>query len=154
MYITPLEARDLALSTSDGHTARLRSLVTKLAQREGTSAADILIGLRDDFNQTLAHTACKAGQIASIQTLADLLHTRANKTLFFNLSNRFTGDRPVHTAMRLGYVSVLKVLVTHGADPTATNRFGDTVEDYLGDFEEGEVRGVVEGYLRGLTGGS
>lgn len=50
--------------------------------------------------------------------------------------------------MRHGYVSVLKVLVANGADPTAMNRFGDTVEDYLGDFEAGEVRGIVEGYLR------
>lgn len=69
------------------------------------------------------------------------------------MPNRFSGDRPVHTAMRHGYLEVLKVLVRHGADPTLPNRFGDKVMDYPGDhYEQDEVRSIVEGYGKGGKG--
>lgn len=82
----------------------------------------------------------------SIKTLAELLGSRENKIIYFNLANRFSGDRPVHTAMRHGHLALLKVLVANGADPTATNRFGDMIVDYLGDFEPEEVQRVVDEY--------
>lgn len=62
------------------------------------------------------------------------------------MANRFTGDRPVHTAMRFGYLDVLRALVAHGADPTAKNRFGDTVLDYPGDYEMDEAKNIVDEY--------
>lgn len=68
------------------------------------------------------------------------------KTIYFNMANRFTGDRPVHTAMRHGYLDVFKSLVRHGADPTITNRFGDRVVDYPGDYELEEVQAIVDEY--------
>lgn len=68
------------------------------------------------------------------------------------MPNRFSGDRPVHTAMRHGYLEVLKVLVRHGADPTLPNRFGDKVMDYPGDYEQEEVRRIVEGFGKMVEG--
>lgn len=82
----------------------------------------------------------------SIEALAELLENAENKEAYFNTANRFTGDRPVHTAMRHGFLGVLEVLVAHGADPTATNSFGDRVVDYLGDFEPEQVQRVVDEY--------
>lgn len=62
------------------------------------------------------------------------------------MANRFSGDRPVHTAMRHGFLGVFKALVTNGADPLVKNRFGDMVVDYLGDFEQEEVLSFVEAH--------
>jgi ankyrin repeat protein len=62
------------------------------------------------------------------------------------MANRFSGDRPVHTAMRHGHLGVLKVLIANGADPTVKNHFGDKVGDYLGDFEPDEVHKLVDEY--------
>ena len=62
------------------------------------------------------------------------------------MANRFTGDRPVHTAMREGHLEVFRALVGHGADPLIKNRFGDSVEDYLGDFEGAEVQKIIDAY--------
>lgn len=73
------------------------------------------------------------------------------KAVFFNMANRFTGDRPVHTAMRHGYFDVFKALVNHGADPTAKNRFGDAVTDYVGDYEQEEVQAIVNGYIQKMS---
>jgi ankyrin repeat protein len=70
------------------------------------------------------------------------------------MANRFSGDRPVHTAMRHGFLDVFKALVAHGADPTVKNRFGDMISDYLGDFEPEEVQRVVEEYRQRVGGGT
>ncbi len=83
----------------------------------------------------------------SIEALAELLDTKENGVAYFNMANRFSGDRPVHTAMRHGFLGVLDSLLANGADPLATNRFGDMVVDYLGDFEQEEVLGLVEKYV-------
>jgi ankyrin repeat protein len=85
-------------------------------------------------------------QTGSIEVLAELLGTEENKAVYFNMANRFSGDRPVHTAMRHGFLDVFKALVANGADPTVKNRFGDTVLDYPGDFEPDEVQRVVDEY--------
>lgn len=84
---------------------------------------------------------------ASIEKLAELLGTEDAKTTFFNLADRFTGDRPVHTALRQGFFEVFRVLVSHGADPTEKNRCGDSVLDYPGDFEPQEVQQVIDEYM-------
>jgi len=68
------------------------------------------------------------------------------KVVFFNMANRFSGDRPVHTAMRHGYLDVFKALVNNGADPTVKNRFGDVVTDYPGDYEQEEVQAIIDKY--------
>ncbi len=83
----------------------------------------------------------------SIETLAELLSTEENKTAYFNIANRFSGDRPAHTAMRHGFLGVLRALLANGADPMAKNRFGDMVVDYLGDFEPEEVLSVIEEHV-------
>ncbi|KAK0716835.1 hypothetical protein B0T26DRAFT_707430 [Lasiosphaeria miniovina] len=101
---------------------------------------------KDDFQQTAAHIAAKSGQTRSIDALAELCGTPAHRQEYFNMANRFTGDRPVHTAMRHGYLDVLKALVRHGADPTVKNRYGDRVVDYPGDYEAEEVQKVVDDY--------
>jgi ankyrin repeat protein len=84
--------------------------------------------------------------VGSIETLAELLGSTENKSTYFNLQNRFSGDRPVHTAMRHGFLATFKALVANGADPTAKNRFGDSVTDFLGDFEPEEVQSIVDQY--------
>lgn len=85
-------------------------------------------------------------QTESIDTLSDLLDDNEKRAIYFNMANRFSGDRPIHTAMRHGYLDAFKALVNHGADPTLENRFGDVVEDYPGDFEPEEVSRIVEEY--------
>ncbi len=50
--------------------------------------------------------------------------------------------------MRHGYLAVFKVLVLYGADPTVSNRFGDKVVDYEGDFEPDEVQSIIDDYLK------
>jgi hypothetical protein len=87
----------------------------------------------------------------SIETLAELLGSRQNRAIYFGMANRFSGDRPVHTAMRHGHLGVLKLLVANGADPTVKNRFGDMVVDYLGDFEPEEVHRLVDEYKSKVT---
>lgn len=52
--------------------------------------------------------------------------------------------------MRHGFLDVFKALVANGADPTAKNRFGDTVADYPGDFEPEEVQQVLDEYRAGM----
>ncbi|KAK3345905.1 hypothetical protein B0T25DRAFT_624582 [Lasiosphaeria hispida] len=131
MAITDAESRHISVLAGEGDLPKLRAA--------------------DDYHQTAAHIAAKGGQARSIETLADILDTDEKKTVFFNMPNRFSGDRPVHTAMRHGYLEVLKVLVRHGADPTLPNRFGDKVMDYPGDYEQDEVRGIVEGFGKGGT---
>jgi hypothetical protein len=84
--------------------------------------------------------------IGSIEVLAELVDDEDKKVIYFNMANRFTFDRPVHTAMRHGYLDVLKALVKHGADPTVKNRFGDAVVDYQGDYEPEEVQRVIDEY--------
>ena len=167
MQIKPHEAHHIAVLAGQGETAKLKEAVNELAQRETASPAGILIACKDDFQQTAAHIAAKSGQTSnyslpfhhshgelqlttsgkeSILTLAELLESDDKKSTYFNMANRFTGDRPVHTAMRHGYLDVLKALVSNGADPTAKNRFGDMVVDYPGDYEPEEVQRVVEEY--------
>ncbi len=63
------------------------------------------------------------------------------------MANRFSGDCPVHSAMRHGFLGAFKALVANGADPTAKNRFGDLVVDYLGDFGQEEVLQIVEEHV-------
>ncbi|KAK4224899.1 hypothetical protein QBC38DRAFT_369899 [Podospora fimiseda] len=144
MQIKPQEAHHIAVLAGQGEIAKLKTAVHELAGREEATPGDIIIACKDDFQQTAAHIAAKSGQTKSILALADLLETEERKTIYFNMANRFTGDRPVHTAMRHGYLDVFKTLVQNGADPTVKNRFGDKVEDYPGDFEVEEVQRVVE----------
>ncbi|KAK4161239.1 hypothetical protein QBC43DRAFT_268925 [Cladorrhinum sp. PSN259] len=146
MHIKPQEAHHIAVLAGQGETAKLKAAVKDLAERESTSPGDVLIACKDDFQQTAAHIAAKSGQTKSILALAEILATDDNKTTYFNMANRFTGDRPVHTAMRRGYLDTLKALVSNGADPTVKNRFGDMVVDYPGDYEPEEVQRVVEEY--------
>ncbi|KAK0753717.1 hypothetical protein B0T18DRAFT_302470, partial [Schizothecium vesticola] len=146
MAITDAESRHISVLAGEGDLPKLRAAVQALALREALCPADVLITCKDDYHQTAAHIAAKGGQARSIETLADILATEEKKAVFFNMPNRFSGDRPVHTAMRHGYLEVLKVLVRHGADPTLPNRFGDKVMDYPGDYEQDEVRRIVEGF--------
>ncbi|EGO52222.1 hypothetical protein NEUTE1DRAFT_105216 [Neurospora tetrasperma FGSC 2508] len=152
MFITPQESHLISVRAGQGDLAGLAVIVKSLAQRERVTEAEVLISCKDDFQRTAAHIAAQLGQrcnlsvSASIETLAALLASEEDKTTYFNMANRFTGDRPVHTAMRFGYLEVLRTLVTHGADPTAKNRFGDTVLDYPGEYEMDEVKSIVDEY--------
>ncbi|GAB1311486.1 hypothetical protein MFIFM68171_01696 [Madurella fahalii] len=146
MHIAAQESHHVSVLAGQGEIIKLRAAVKSLATRENTSTAEVLLACKDDFQQTAAHIAAKSGQTRSIQTLAELLDTDENKATYFNMANRFSGDRPVHTAMRHGFLDVLKVLVANGADPTVKNRFGDMVVDYPGDFEPEEVQQVLDEY--------
>ncbi|KAK3362474.1 hypothetical protein B0T25DRAFT_467788 [Lasiosphaeria hispida] len=154
MHIAQQESHHVSVLAGQGELAKLRNAVKALAQREGVSPADIIIACKDDFQQTAAHIAAKAGQTSSIETLSELLESDEKRKIYFNMANRFSGDRPVHTAMRHGYLDVFKVLVQHGADPTAKNRFGDVVTDYPGDYEQDEVQQVVDEYQVRISGNS
>jgi ankyrin repeat protein len=167
MRISQQEAHHVSVLAGQGDVAKLRATVLALAEREGAAPADVLIACKDDFQQTPAHIAAKSGQsrrhltvrsclawpcssclakneTGSIEALAGLLSEKDKKAEFFNMTNRFSGDRPVHTALRHGYLDVFRALVKHGADPTAENRFRDKVTDYEGDFEKDEVQRVVD----------
>ncbi|CCC06047.1 hypothetical protein SMACR_00264 [Sordaria macrospora] len=146
MFISPQESHLISVCAGQGDLAGLAVAVKSLAQREKVTEAEILISSKDDFQRTAAHIAAQLGKRSSIETLASLLGSEENKTTYFNMANRFTGDRPVHTAMRFGYLEVLRALVAHGADPTAKNRFGDTVLDYPGDYEMDEAKSIVDEY--------
>ncbi|KAK5656473.1 hypothetical protein OQA88_4856 [Cercophora sp. LCS_1] len=146
MHIAQPESHHISVLASQGDLVKLRAAVKTLAQREGVSPADLLIACKDDFQNTAAHMAAKAGQARSIEVLAELVDDEEKKVIYFNMANRFTFDRPVHTAMRHGYLDVLKALVKHGADPTVKNRFGDAVVDYQGDYEPEEVQQVIDEY--------
>ncbi len=165
MAIAPHESHQIAVYAGQGEIVQLATLVRSLAQREDISPGQILISCKDDFQQTAAHMAAKAGHIrkscwmfrvkrhfltmvtGSVETLAELLSTEENKTVYFNIANRFSGDRPAHTAMRHGFLGVLRALLANGADPMAKNRFGDMVVDYLSDFEPEEVLSVIEEHV-------
>ncbi|KAK0628351.1 hypothetical protein B0T17DRAFT_522516 [Bombardia bombarda] len=146
MYISPQESHYISVLAGQGELFMLSASVKNLAIRESVQPGDILIGCKDDFQQTAAHIAAKSGQKESIEKLAELLDTDEKKKIYFNMANRFSGDRPTHTAMRHGYFDVLQALVRHGADPTAKNRFGDAVVDYIGDYEPEDVQRVVDDY--------
>ncbi|KAJ4414894.1 hypothetical protein N0V85_002962 [Neurospora sp. IMI 360204] len=146
MFITPQESHSISVRAGQGDLAGLAVVVKSLAQRENVTEGEVLISCKDDFQRTAAHIAAQLGQKSSIDTLAVLLGSQENKATYFNMANRFTGDRPAHTAMRFGYLEVLRTLVAHGADPTAKNRFGDTVLDYPGDYEMDEARSIVDEY--------
>ncbi|KAK3938074.1 hypothetical protein QBC46DRAFT_318418 [Diplogelasinospora grovesii] len=147
MRITEEESHTISVLAGQGDIKKIRTVVETLAQREDAMPADVLMACKDDFQQTAAHIAAKSGQARSIETLADLLHDNEKKAQYFNAANRFSGDRPVHTAMRHGFVDVFKTLVRHGADPTAKNRFGDTAVDYPGDFDPSEVHRIMSEYV-------
>ena len=170
MHITQQESHDVSVLAGQGELVKLRKAVHSLAERESASPADILIACKDDFQQTAAHMAAKGGQVrmfsailsdmtcrshrqGSIETLAELLGNEDKKVEYFNMANRFTGDRPAHTAMRNGYLDVFKTLVRHGADPTVKNRFGDAVTDYPGDYSPEEVQAVIDEYNERIARG-
>ncbi|KAK4192390.1 hypothetical protein QBC35DRAFT_221740 [Podospora australis] len=147
MHVKPQEAHHISVLAGQGEIKRLKSAVQELAARENVSTADLLISCKDDFQQTAAHIAAKSGQSKSIEALAELLDTPDKRSAYFNMANRFSGDRPVHTAMRHGYLDAFKALVENGADPTVKNRFGDRVVDYPADhYEQDEVHKVVDEY--------
>ncbi|KAK3330739.1 hypothetical protein B0H66DRAFT_73460 [Apodospora peruviana] len=152
MNIKPQESHHISVLAGQGEVRKLSAAVKTLAQRENASPADVLISCKDDFQQTAAHIAAKSGQTASIEKLAELLATEENKKVYFNMENRFSRDRPVHTAMRHGYLDVLKALVRHGADPTVKNRFGDSITDYPGDYEPEEVQKILDEYYARIAG--
>ncbi len=68
MAISPHEAHQIAVHAGQGETAELTALVRSLAEREGTSPGQVLLGCKDDFQNTAAHMAAKAGQIRTSKT--------------------------------------------------------------------------------------
>lgn len=62
MPIEPWESHQIAVYAGQGETIKLIATVKNLATREGTLAAQILFDCKDDFHQTAAHIAAKAGQ--------------------------------------------------------------------------------------------
>jgi len=63
MPIAPHESHQAAVFAGQGETSKLTTFVRSLAEREGTSPGQVLISCKDDFQQTAAHIAAKAGQI-------------------------------------------------------------------------------------------
>ena len=88
--------------------------------------------------------------LGSIEALASLFDDDGQKHTFFNMKNRFSGDTPAHTAIRHGWLEVVRSLVEHGTNPLTTNRFGETILDYEEYFEPGEVTSIVDGYKKRL----
>ncbi len=62
MFITQQESHHISVLATQAELVKLRAAVKSLAQREGVSPADVLIFCKDDFQQTAAHMAAKAGQ--------------------------------------------------------------------------------------------
>jgi hypothetical protein len=62
MHITTSEAHHISVLAGQGEIIKLRAAVKSLAAREEASTAEVLIACKDDFQQTAAHIAAKAGQ--------------------------------------------------------------------------------------------
>jgi len=62
MHITHQESHHISVLAGQGETSKLVVYVKTLARRENVSPADVLIACKDDFQQTAAHIAAKAGQ--------------------------------------------------------------------------------------------
>lgn len=62
MVITQDESRAISVLASQGEIIKLKRTVNSLAEREGLSVAELLMEAKDDFQQTAAHMAAKAGQ--------------------------------------------------------------------------------------------
>lgn len=62
MSATQRESHEISVLAGQGETAKLATLVREIAEREGASPGEILLGCKDDFQQTAAHIAAAAGQ--------------------------------------------------------------------------------------------
>lgn len=62
MPVTRQESHQISVYAGQGEVAKLRSLVHDLAEREGMTTAEVLLASKDDYHQTAAHIAAKAGQ--------------------------------------------------------------------------------------------
>ncbi len=62
MAITEVEAHNVSVLAGQGELTELRAAARRLAVRENIALDDVLIACKDDFHQTSAHIASKAGQ--------------------------------------------------------------------------------------------
>ena len=70
MHIAQQESHHVSVLAAQGETAALRAAVIALAERERTTPGDVLTACRDDFQQTAAHMAAKAGQTRTLSLLS------------------------------------------------------------------------------------
>lgn len=79
MPVAQHESHQVAVFAGQGETVKLATFVRSLAEREGTSPCQVLLSCKDDFQQTAAHMAAKAGQIRKCPPLTDF-YFLGNKT--------------------------------------------------------------------------
>ncbi len=62
MAISEVEGHNVSVLAGQGELVELRAAVKRLAARENIALDDVLIACKDDYHQTSAHIASKAGQ--------------------------------------------------------------------------------------------
>ncbi len=62
MQISHAENHGISVFAGQGDLVQLQNAVQRLADREQTTPDEILIACKDDYHQTAAHIAAKAGQ--------------------------------------------------------------------------------------------
>ena len=62
MPATQAESHQISVLAGQGETTKLATLVREIADRDSASPGEILMGCKDDFQQTAAHIAAAAGQ--------------------------------------------------------------------------------------------
>lgn len=76
MPISSRETHQVSALAGQGEVPKLVSLVRKLARREGTPTSAVLAACKDDFQQTAAHIAAKAGQIRKFTNMIAVRRAR------------------------------------------------------------------------------
>ena len=89
------------------------------------------VNFADEKGRTLLHQAAVGGNIMAVQRL---LQRNADPNVRTN-----HGSTPLHNAVNHGHDDLARLLVAHGAEAGATNRFGRTAAEQAGTRQKGEV---------------
>jgi ankyrin repeat protein len=76
----------------------------------------------------------EASKIGNVQRVQSLLVSGASPNDIASsgptIDKNYEGSYPLHIAVRMGHVEVVKILLEHGADPTVRDKFGKCPIDY------------------------
>jgi ankyrin repeat protein len=94
-----------------------------------------LIDQRNGIGETVLHFLAVENNLRAVEWL----HARGSD---LNAANAF-GTPLLFEVAQLGYRELFRWLLTHGADPKRTNAHGQSITDYLQEFDSFEMRDFV-----------